>query len=132
MYRTHYVPLGFSCERHTDLEEFINFIQYHLEVDGHFAPQTLCCRPQLHPYTDVIVVDEDLNWKLKQLSTKLGIHHHIEPSNNTRAHKTGAKSKAFDLFKGRRDLLERVLDMYKDDCLYMPSMCNVTELMSQI
>lgn len=134
LYRSRFVPLGFSCEKHTDLEEFIHFMQQNLYVDGHFAPQTFCCVPQHHPYSDVIVVDEDLNKKLEELSTKiLGIGHRVgPPPESARAHKTGSKSKIVTLFKGRGDLLQKVLDMYKDDCLYMPSVCNVTDLMRQI
>jgi hypothetical protein len=134
LYRSRFVPLGFSCEKHTDLEEFIHFMQQNLYVDGHFAPQTFCCEPQHHPYSDVIVVDEDLNKKLEELSAKiLGIGHRVgPPPESARAHKTGSKSKIATLFKGRGDLLQKVLDMYKDDCLYMPSVCNVTDLMRQI
>lgn len=126
-------PHGFSCEKHTDLEAFIYFLEKNIHhVDGHFKPQTFFCEPHNHTYTDVIVVNEELNQKLKGLSAKLGIHYVAPNEKVTRAHKTGSGSKIVDLFTGRKDLLLKVLDMYKEDCLYMPSLCNVTDLMSQI
>ncbi len=124
----HYQPYGFSCEKHTDLEAFVSFMETVPTKEGHFASQTPLCNLEKFPYTDIIRVDENLSSKLHELSQKLGVEH---PAKNekTSSHKTGAKEKMITLFKGKEYLIERILNIFNEDCINIPEACDVKDLM---
>merc|ERR1712226_83225 len=75
---SHYKQYGFDCEKHQDLEAFVSFLETVPKMEGHFAPQTPLCNVEVYPYTDIIFADENMNLRLKALSTKLGVEHPLE------------------------------------------------------
>ena len=96
-----------------------------------FAPQVPLCNPQKFPYTDVIIADEHLSDKLRELSAKLGVQHPKEDK-QTRSHGTGAKKKLVSIFKDQPELIQRLLVLFKEDCDMYPEICDVSELYKAI
>lgn len=127
----YYEPFGFSCVRHKNFEEFIAFMESVPQMEGHFAPQTFVCQYQKYPFTHLIYVDQDLNNHLRNLSKHLGVTFKPPPQ-HAASHKTGSETKMIELFKGRKDLLQRVLNIFEQDCRILPELCNVTELLRSI
>ncbi len=127
----HYVQYGFSCEEHKDLGAFISFMETVPSFEGHFHAQTPLCSLGKYPVTDVIAADETLSDSLRGLSETLGIKHPMEDKKSS-SHSTNANAKMVALFKDKPYLIERVLDMFKVDCKYIPEACNVDKLMDAI
>jgi hypothetical protein len=127
----HYHQYGFSCEKHKDLEAFVSFMETVPKMEGHFDSQTFCCNPQKIPYTDIIYADNTMSAHLEQLSKKLGVEHPHE-NNRTSNHATGAKDKMVDLFKGKKELIPRILNMFQEDCHMFPKLCDVEDLISAV
>mmetsp|Transcript_40458 Transcript_40458/g.60679 ORF Transcript_40458/g.60679 Transcript_40458/m.60679 type:complete len:312 (-) Transcript_40458:261-1196(-) len=125
----HYRPLGFSCEKHSNLEAFVTFLEGTplREWEGHFAPQVPLCNPNQFPYTDVIIADEHLNEKLEELSAKMGVEH-PKGDKKTTSHGTGAKNMLVSIFKDQPELIERLLVLFKEDCDMYPDLCDVGDL----
>jgi len=128
---SHYVQFGFSCDEHVDFEEFVLFMETVPKLEGHFAPQTPLCNIQKYPFTEIIRVDENLSLKLVDLSSKLGVEHPAE-NGQSRRHRTGAKEKMVDLFKGKAYLIDKILDMFHEDCANIPEACDVDDLMAAL
>lgn len=127
----HYIQYGFSCEKHTDIEEFVNFIEKVVDLEDHFAPQTPLCDFPKFPYTDVIPTDKTLSKQLKSMSAKLGVEHPAEKK-TTSTHKTGAKEKMVVMFKDKPHLIQKILNLFKEDCDNLPESCNVEDIMAEI
>ena len=127
-----YKPFGFSCQKHRDLEDFISFMETVPTVEGHFHAQTPLCSIGTYPFTDMVKVDSTLSDYFKSLSKKYGVEHPLEEWKATR-HKTNAESKMVELFKDKPHLIQRILNMFPEDCEKLPSSaCNVDNLMSAI
>ena len=126
-----YVQFGFSCEKHTDLGEFVSFMETVPKMEGHFHSQTTLCSLGIYPYTDIIRVDENLTSNLEALSSKLGVKS-PEMKKITSRHHTDSKSKLLDLFRGRPHLVGRILEIYKEDCTAIPEACDVKSVMASI
>merc|ERR1712226_910881 len=107
---------------------FISFMETVPKMEGHFAPQSPLCNAKKYPYTDIIVADETLSTRLKTLSAKLGVEHPMENS-GTSTHSTGAKEKLAAMFKGKVNLVGRILKMFEEDCELLPEACDVEDLM---
>ncbi|KAL3908649.1 MAG: hypothetical protein SGILL_008405 [Bacillariaceae sp.] len=127
----YYDQYGFSCNNHTHFESFVGFMETVPHMETHFGPQTTFCEFGRYPYTHLIFADEGLTGKLRNLSFAIGANF-TPPSKKTANHKTGSKMKAVELFRGRKDLLRRVLDMFEVDCRAVPNACDVSELLRQI
>eukprot|EP00551_Chaetoceros_affinis_P016177 CAMPEP_0203688042 /NCGR_PEP_ID=MMETSP0091-20130426/894_1 /ASSEMBLY_ACC=CAM_ASM_001089 /TAXON_ID=426623 /ORGANISM="Chaetoceros affinis, Strain CCMP159" /LENGTH=317 /DNA_ID=CAMNT_0050557493 /DNA_START=135 /DNA_END=1088 /DNA_ORIENTATION=- len=127
----YYVQYGFSCEKHSDIDGFVSFIETVPKIEGHFAPQTPLCSVQKFPFTDIIRVDENFSSNLKKLSAKLRVKHPTEKE-STSTHKTGAKDKMVDIFKGKPKLVRRILKLFEVDCVNIPEACDVQDLMAAI
>ncbi len=130
---SYYIQFGFSCEKHKDLEAFISFMETvpKDKHEGHFHAQTSLCSIDKYPFTDIIRVDDNLNSKLKFLSSKLGVRH-PEAHRKTARHRTGSKSHLVELFKGKPHLVSRILAMFEEDCNKIPEACDVKDLMIAI
>ena len=72
-----------------------------------------------------------MNDKLVELSKSLNVTYKA-PTKKASSHKTGSDKKMIELFKGRKDLLDRVLKIFEQDCLILPQLCNVTQLLEDI
>ena len=129
----HYVELGFSCENKGKLGSFLSFLESlpTKEWESHFAPQTPMCNAKEYPYTDIIMADEHLNDKLKELSDKLGVPHPAE-NPKTSSHATGAKNKLMDIFLGKEQLIPRILNLFEEDCVMFPNLCDVDDLLQSL
>ena len=99
--------------------------------EGHFAPQVPLRNPQKFPFTDVIIADEHLSDKLRELSAKMGVQHPKEDKQTT-SHGTGAKKKLVSIFKDQPELIKRLLVLFKEDCDMYPEICDVSELYKAI
>jgi len=128
---SHYHQYGFSCDKHQDLEAFVSFMETISNMEGHFSPQTPLCNVQKFPYTDIIYADETMSVRLRDLSSKLGVKHPTEDE-VTSKHSTGAKKNMAALFKGKKELIGRILKMFEEDCHIFPEACDVEELMRAI
>jgi hypothetical protein len=126
-----YEQFGFSCEKHQNFEEFITFMESVPKMETHFAPQSFLCQYGQYPFTHLIFVDQKLNQKLANLSGHLGVNYH-SPDHNTASHKTGSERKMARIFKGRKDLLQRVLNIFEQDCKLIPKLCEVEALVADI
>lgn len=120
----HYTQYGFSCDKHSDLEAFVAFMESVPHMEGHFAPQTPLCNFKKFPYTDIVFVDDDLSIKLQRLSVKLGVKHPLDDP-KTSSHKTGARFRIANLLNENRDLIRRILKIFKEDCEVLPASCKV-------
>jgi len=123
-----YEEFGFSCEKYSNnFEEFITFMESVPKMEGHFAPQTFVCEYEKYPYTHLIYADDEMNNRLGDLSHLLNVTYN--PPKKASAHKTGSEKKMVELFKGRKDLLQRVLDIFEEDCKLLPKLCDVSDLL---
>lgn len=127
---SHYSKFGFSCEKHTELEAFIDFMEQVKEknFEAYFKPQTKLCGIGKFPFTDIFRVDQNLTSNLEALSSKLGVTH---PEVKT-YHTTISKNKMADLFKGKPQLVNKILQMFKEDCAKIPQACDVEDLMTVV
>ena len=127
----HYIQYGFSCEQHTDLEAFVSFMETVPSFEGHFHAQASLCSLGRYPVSEMVCADETLSDSLKGLSASLGVEHPLEEKKSS-THSTKAKEKMVALFKDKPFLIQRILDMFKEDCEIIPGACNVDELMTGI
>ena len=121
-----YYQYGFSCEKHRNLESFLSFMETVPRMEGHFSPQSPLCNIQKFPHTDIIMADENLDTNLQHLSKRLNVYH-PQADNKTSSHAQGAKTKMRDIFRGRRDLVDRILKLFDEDCISYPKACIVEE-----
>ena len=130
----HYKKFGFSCDTHQDFETFVNFMVDLEEenMEGHFFSQTVLCDVRRFPYTDIIFVDQDFSSRLETLAMKEGWVDLYKPNHRTKTHSTRSHEKMVELFKGKRYLLDRILDLFHPDCRVFPAACNVDELVAKL
>ena len=129
----YYREFGFSCEKHTDFEAFVSFMENMQagKMEGHFGPQTPLCNVKNFPFTDIIAVDEDLNKNLEILSEKLGVSH-PPAKESTSKHRTGAKDLLTLFFKGKQGLINRILAIFEEDCKAFPQSCDVDDIIAAL
>jgi len=127
----YYIQYGFSCDEHQDLEAFVSLMEKVPKMDGHFHAQASLCNLRTFPYTDIIYVDDHFDEKLRRLSEKIGVVHPAEEA-KTRKHSTGANQKMVDIFRGKKGLLARILNLFDEDCRLLPEACDVDDLLASL
>ena len=121
---SHYYKYGFSCNKHGNFESFLSFMETVPAMEGHFSPQTPLCGFLKFPHTDVIIADKNLDTHLRSLSQRLKVSHPPEDERTT-SHAQGAKGKMSDIFRGRDDLLQRIIALFHQDCIAYSQICEV-------
>jgi len=127
----YYIQYGFSCDEHQDLEAFVSLMEKVPKMEGHFHAQASLCNLRTFPYTDIIYVDDRFDGKLRRLSERIGVIHPTEEG-KTRNHNTGANKKMVDIFRGKKGLLARILNLFDEDCRLLPKACDVDDLLASL
>lgn len=72
-------------------------------------------------------MDDHFDAKLRGLSERLGVDYH-DGDAKTRKHSTGANKKMVDIFRGKKGLIDRILNLFHEDCRLLPKACHVDDL----
>lgn len=115
---------NFSCANHKSFPQFVTFMEQVGErnFEGHFAAQTRVCDLR-YPFTDIVLVDSQLDLTLKELGERLGVKPYLPSGGTGRKHSTDSGKRLQRFLRGRHGLILSVLRLFEQDCAVLPGMC---------